>query len=62
MFECRDFCPFRVTSLEWLFQLLRIAYEHQTVGGLRYGQDVGELHLPRFVNEKYINRFEEILP
>jgi hypothetical protein len=55
VFERGDFGAFGVAALEWLIELLGVPEQDDVVRGLGDGEDVGEGHLPGFVDEQQVD-------
>src|SRR5262249_51113558 len=60
--EPRNIGTLRVAPLLRLFQLLRVAQQHQILSCWRTRQNVGERHLSRLIDEKNVHRIHEFLP
>src|SRR5947199_5317157 len=50
--NCR---PVRMAALDWLLELLGVAYEHKASRGLADREDIGQRHLSRLIDEKNVD-------
>ena len=55
MMQRRDIRAFGMTALHRLFELLRIADQHDAPRGLRHRQNIRERHLRGFVDEENVD-------
>ena len=56
MGQRRPIRPGGMRALEWLIELLRIAEQDDRARAGAHGEDVGERHLARFVDEEHVER------
>src|SRR5262245_55843420 len=61
MLKCGDIRPIRMTPLQRLLELLRIAQQYEVLRGLRRGDYISQRHPPRFVADQYIDGILEFI-